>query len=73
MSEVSRKVSLEDFLVEVKPVVHAKWIWNEDCECFVCSNCEVSALNDYRGNSTSSPYCPNCGATMDLESEGTDE
>ena len=42
-----------------------RWIWNEEDECWVCSNCELSALNNYRGNSTDSNYCPNCGAMME--------
>ena len=37
---------------DVAPVVHGRWIWNEDDECWVCSNCEASALNNYRGAST---------------------
>lgn len=43
---------------------HRWWIWNEENECWVCSNCESSALNNYRGNSTDSDYCPHCGAKM---------
>ena len=43
---------------------HGKWIWDEENECWVCSNCESSALNNYRGNSTDSNYCSNCGAVM---------
>ena len=50
--------------VDAVPVVHGRWIWNEECECWSCSVCEASALNDYRGNSTASDYCPNCGADM---------
>ena len=52
---------------EIAPVVHGRWIWSEENECWVCSNCEMSALNNYRGNSTDSNYCPNCGAKMDME------
>ena len=51
--------------VDAVEVVHGRWIWNEENECWVCSNCEMSALNNYRGNSTDSNYCPNCGAKMD--------
>ena len=51
--------------VEAVEVVHGRWIWNEENECWVCSNCEMSALNNYRGNSTDSNYGPNCGAKMD--------
>ena len=41
-----------------------EWIYDEDCECFVCSVCVNSALNNYRGLSVNSNYCPNCGANM---------
>ena len=41
-----------------------RWIWNEESECWVCSNCELSALNNYRGNSTDSEFCPHCGFDM---------
>ena len=30
----------------------------------ICSNCEYSALNDYRGNPVKSKFCPNCGKLM---------
>ena len=30
----------------------------------VCSNCEYSALNDYRGNPVKSKFCPHCGKFM---------
>ena len=46
---------------------YAVWMWSEDEECFVCSNCWYSALNDYRGNSTDSEYCPHCGKKMESE------
>ena len=52
-------------VVDAVEVVHGRWIWNEENECWVCSNCEMSALNNYRGNSTDSNYCHNCGAKMD--------
>jgi hypothetical protein len=45
----------------------AYWMWEEAEECFVCSNCLCSALNDYRGNSADSEYCPHCGKKMDNE------
>ena len=52
---------------DVAPVVHGRWIWSEENECLVCSNCEMSALNNYRGISAHSNYCHNCGARMDGE------
>lgn len=41
-----------------------EWKYNEDCDCFVCSVCGNSALNNYRGLSVNSNFCPNCGAHM---------
>ena len=41
-----------------------EWKYNEDCDCFVCSVCGNSALNNYRGLSVNSNFCPNCGASM---------
>ena len=41
-----------------------EWRYDEDCECYVCSVCEHSALNNYRLLSTPSNFCPNCGAKM---------
>ena len=51
--------------VDAVEVVHGRWIWSEEDECWICSNCEMSALNNYRGNSAESNYCPTCGAKMD--------
>lgn len=31
---------------------------------YVCSNCAYSALNDFRGNSAASKFCPHCGKYM---------
>jgi hypothetical protein len=33
-------------------------------EDLICSNCEYSALNDYRGNPVASKFCPHCGKYM---------
>lgn len=41
-----------------------EWKYDEDCDCFVCSVCVNSALNNYRGLSVNSNFCPNCGAKM---------
>ena len=41
-----------------------EWAYNEDYECFVCSVCGHSALNNYRGLSVNSNFCPCCGAKM---------
>lgn len=31
---------------------------------YTCSNCDFSALNDWRGRSTDSRFCPRCGKFM---------
>ena len=42
----------------------ARWIWKEMEDCFTCSNCGYSALNDYKGDSVDSLFCPHCGKRM---------
>ena len=45
----------------------AEWIKDYDVGLdvvFICSNCKSSALNDWRGNSTDSKFCPHCGKRM---------
>lgn len=60
----------EDEIEELKSVVHARWIYFRNtngikqCKCSEC-------LTSY--GCVDTPYCPNCGAVMDLESEGKDE
>lgn len=51
---------------DVEPVVHARWISEREKDTFgylyhlKCSACD-------RRNTNKTPYCPNCGAKMDLE------
>lgn len=50
---------------DVAPVVHGRWIEHIDsyenyCECSVCHFSPDSTLDE-------TPYCPHCGAKMDLE------
>ena len=33
-------------------------------DCYTCSHCGWAALNDYRGRSTDSRFCPHCGKFM---------
>ena len=62
----------EDVACEVVAVVEPKELSDTEAEwnCFVdkgiyvCSACGRSALNDYRGRSTDSKFCPNCGKRM---------
>lgn len=42
----------------------AEWKWSEENECWVCPKCGLSALNDYKGNSTESEFCPHCGIPL---------
>ena len=47
----------------------AEWIAHGEGEdgntiSYECSNCRYFALNDYRGNSTDSRFCPRCGKRM---------
>ena len=45
----------------------AEWIKDYDAATnpvYACSNCGRSALNDYRGESTDSRFCPHCGKRM---------
>ena len=47
--------------VDAVPVVHAKWIAQNDALTrFMCSNCKSE---NHEGFET---YCPKCGAKMDL-------
>ena len=55
--------------IDAIPVVHGRWIWSEENECDVCSNCGMASLNNYRGNPVPSAYCPNCGSDMRERSE----
>lgn len=50
--------------VDAKLVRHGVWLWDEVDEGWYCSECDCCALNNYRGLSTDSDYCPNCGADM---------
>ena len=49
---------------DVVEVRHGKWEYIEEDDCYICSNCKASALNNYRSLSVNSNYCPNCGAKM---------
>ncbi len=57
---------------DVEPVRHGKWIHDGNCvhdgtvsllsDWCHCSECEHRESFDFK-----TPYCPNCGAKMDLE------
>lgn len=67
----------EDVTWEVIAVVEPKELKDTEAEwrhlvddnvtglpMYVCSNCAYSALNDFRGNSAASKFCPHCGKYM---------
>ena len=53
----------------------AEWIphQEEDRIEYECSSCRWMALNDYRGRSTDSLYCPHCGKYMTNSTMPLDE
>lgn len=61
--------------IDAAPVVHAKWIKNEDMRRmnghiydWCCSNCGGFAVKGiYNNYDDKTPYCPKCGAKMDGE------
>ena len=65
MSFWVRKTITDAPSVDVKPVVHGKWLyaghdgWSYYIRCTAC--------NSLFGNMTKFKYCPNCGAKMDKE------
>jgi len=64
----------EDVTWEVIAVVEPKELKDTEAEWFPhqeedgivyeCNNCHWMALNDYRGRSTASKFCPHCGKYM---------
>ena len=59
---------------DVAPVKHGRWVSLTECanEGVYCSVCYKKVYKaDYalcnKKNKVRSPYCPNCGAKMDLE------
>ena len=48
----------------------AEWIWDEENNCYFCSKCDVSSLNDNRGYAVASTRCPQCGAHMTVKKKG---
>ena len=45
---------------DVAPVRHGRWLHRKNGVAY-CSECEIDTVED------ETEYCPNCGATMDLE------
>lgn len=51
---------------DVAPVVHARWVKDEEGE-WSCTNCReaVAICDSGRERTYRKPYCPNCGAMME--------
>lgn len=50
---------------DVVPVIHAKWLLRRTLKNktdFVCSHCSLVMNTEF-------PYCPDCGARMDMDEE----
>lgn len=68
----ARKIMEEAPAVDAVPVVHGRWVekrWITECDwcvinhrALMCTACSVEIAD---GEET--PYCPYCGAKMDLE------
>lgn len=68
---IKRKYRLEETweviaVVEPKELkdTEAEWLNAPEDPVFICSVCGYSALNDYKGNSVASKFCPHCGKYM---------
>lgn len=71
---IKRKYLPADITYEVVAIAEPKELKDTEAEWFPhqeedgivyeCSNCSWMALNDYRGRSTDSKFCPHCGKRM---------
>lgn len=57
--------------VRFVPLFRAKWIWDKENnyhieKIFLCSRCNWNAW----GTHERTPYCPGCGAQMEIDMEG---
>ena len=76
-----RKYISADITFEVIAIVppqelkdtQAEWLFSLVDPVYRCSNCGYSALNDYRGNSTASKFCPHCGKYMTNHDQPEDD
>ena len=79
---IKRKYFPEHITYEVVAISEPKELKDTEAEWFTvlnappeyaCSNCHYSALNDYRGNSVASKFCPHCGKYMTNHTQEDDE
>ena len=59
-------------IIEAVPVVHGKWIRMDETHPETGLNTHYCSICDYEIDGLE-PYCPNCGAKMDKESESNGE
>ena len=52
--------------VDAAEVVHARWHKPTPCSQEFCTNCRLTPKTNF---GWLPPYCPNCGAHMDLEAQ----
>lgn len=67
MADAKRQIA-DTRPADVVPVVHGRWEQNADGDWY-CTNCNevVAICESGRERTYRKPYCPNCGAMMDLE------
>ena len=78
-----RKYMSADLTYEVVAVAEPKELKDTEAEWFPhqeedgivyeCTNCRWMALNDYRGRSTASKFCPHCGKYMTNHDQPEDD
>lgn len=56
---------------DVASVVHGRWVW-ETADIYRCTVCNTKAHVKEVMNRPAWDYCPNCGARMDGEADGSD-
>ena len=67
---------IQNTLKEIKPVdavevVHGRWVSDEGDVLFHCSKCETQISTDWDYDDLTWDYCPNCGAKMDGDGNGS--
>lgn len=58
---------------DVAPVVHGRWEQDADGDWY-CTNCDevVAICESGKERTYRKPYCPNCGAKMNIKDGGAD-